>query len=221
MKNTPEVQEVLLLQLQQQVRELQRELAACRQREADARRLARTDGLTGLPNRRVLEQQADQLLDRHAADQAQMALLFVDLDSFKTVNDRHGHAVGDALLRLVGLRLRHAMRRDDLACRIGGDEFVCLLQALRGPDEVPAIEAKLHAVITQPCHLGELTLSVRPSIGAAIFPRDGRNLSELLAHADRAMYRGKQSLAVGTPWAGTAAAAAGPAARRVRLRAVP
>jgi len=180
-------------QLQAQVRELQRELASCRLREAEALRVACCDGLTGLPNRRLLEHQMALRLDRAHAGGTLLALLFIDLDAFKSINDLHGHGVGDALLRLIGLRLRHAMRRSDLACRIGGDEFVCVLQGLHHSDEVRAIEAKLHAAIAQPCHVGELTLTVQPSIGTAQFPRDGRTLPDLLAHADRAMYRRKQA----------------------------
>lgn len=182
--------------LQAQVASLQCELAQCRQREADALRAAHTDGLTGLPNRRQLEQQADGLLRRHTSDRVQLAVLFIDLDAFKLVNDRYGHAVGDALLILVGERLREAMRSGDLACRVGGDEFVCMLPGIRRADEVTAIAHKLHALIERPCRLGQLTLSVRPSIGTALFPRDGQGLSELLAHADQTMYRHKRSLAL-------------------------
>ena len=196
MNQHPAPDSALILQLRAQVSSLQRELAQARQREAEALRAARIDGLTGLPNRRLLEQQVDGLLDRHAAGQAQLAVLFIDLDAFKAINDCHGHAVGDALLRLVGRRLRHAMRREDLACRIGGDEFVCVLQGLRGGDEMAAIEAKLHDLIAQPCHLGDLTLQVRPSIGAALFPRDGGCLSDLMAHADRVMYGRKHRVSL-------------------------
>jgi diguanylate cyclase (GGDEF)-like protein len=190
---TPAPDPAALSQLQAQVRDLQRELAACRLREAEALRAARIDGLTGLPNRRLLEHQMAQLLDRAHAGSTMLALLFIDLNDFKAVNDLHGHSVGDALLRLIGLRLRHAMRRDDLACRIGGDEFVCVLEGLHAGDEVRTIEAKLQSTIGQACHLGELTLTVQPSIGTALFPRDGLTLSDLLAHADRTMYSRKQA----------------------------
>lgn len=192
---TPAPDPDLLSQLQNQVRALQLELAASRLREAEALSAARIDGLTGLPNRRLLEHQMALQIDRAQAGSALLAVLFIDLDAFKSINDLHGHAVGDALLRLIGLRLRHAMRHDDLACRIGGDEFVCVLQGLRDGDEVPAIESKLQAVLSQPCNLGELTLTARPSIGSALYPRDGRTLPDLLAHADRTMYHRKHGRA--------------------------
>jgi diguanylate cyclase (GGDEF)-like protein len=184
-------QDQVLAQLRAELCDVRRELAACRLRESAALGAAQLDPLTGLANRRLLDGQVGRQLLRHGAHHTLLALLFIDLDDFKTVNDRHGHAVGDALLKLVGLRLRHAVRQQDLVCRLGGDEFVCVLFDLRGEHEAQVIERKLHAAIHQPCHVDALTLTVRPSIGSALYPRDGADVPELLAHADRMMYRHK------------------------------
>jgi diguanylate cyclase (GGDEF)-like protein len=191
MNPSPAPDATLIDRLQAQLRELRGALQLSRQREAAAEQAARIDPLTGLANRRLLEHRMAQQIDRAAGDRPLTALLFIDLDGFKAINDRHGHAIGDALLRLVGLRLRHAMRRDDLACRIGGDEFVCVLPRLAHGDELPALETKLRTVVSQPCQLAGLSLQVQTSIGSALYPRDGLTLAELLAHADRAMYRRK------------------------------
>jgi diguanylate cyclase (GGDEF)-like protein len=184
--------DLLMSRMRAELAELRRELAACRQRERQAWLAAQLDPLTGLPNRRLFEQQVSQQLMRHRASQVGMAMLFVDLDGFKTVNDDHGHGVGDALLKLVAQRLRHATRKADLVCRIGGDEFVCVLFDLHSEREAEAIERKLLATVVQPCHLGALQLNVRPSIGRSLYPRDGDSTESLLAHADQAMYRAKR-----------------------------
>ena len=184
---------LLVQRLQAELAGLRRDLAACRQREALALRAAQLDPLTGLANRRLLDHQLDEHLARPAGDGqdglTSLALLFIDLDGFKAVNDCHGHAVGDAVLKLVARRLRHALRQDDLACRIGGDEFVCVLFGVHAGDEAQAVARKLHAAISQPCRLGPLTVQVWPSVGVALCPQHGRNGAQLLAHADGEMYR--------------------------------
>lgn len=191
--------------LQTELAHLRRELAACRGREARALAAAHVDALTGLPNRRVFDRSIAVQLASHHARRSLLALLFIDLDGFKAVNDLHGHPVGDALLMLVGRRLRHAMRQQDLACRIGGDEFACVLLDLRSEHELLAIQRQLRDTVARPCQLGALTLTIRPSIGAALFPRDGASGAELLTHADRAMYCGKRQPLTLVPAAGVSA----------------
>ena len=199
---------LLVQRLQAELAGLRRDLAACRQREALALRAAQLDPLTGLANRRLLDHQLDAHLGRPDVGKAALALLFIDLDGFKAVNDRHGHAVGDAVLQLVARRLRHALRQDDLACRIGGDEFVCVLFGVVSGDEAQAVAGKLRAAIGQPCRLGPLTVQVRPSVGVALCPQHGRSSLQLLAHADSEMYRCKagarRSGGSGLAWADAA-----------------
>lgn len=175
--------------------ELQRVQAALLEsqaREARALQLAWHDPLTGLPNRRGFEAHSLTRLARHRPGSASFALLFIDLDDFKSVNDRHGHAVGDELLCVIGQRLVHALRAGDVVSRQGGDEFLCLLPEVQDAEQVAAIARKLFDSVSAPCQLGGVTLQVRPSIGVALFPRDGDNIAALIAQADGAMYHAKR-----------------------------
>ncbi len=166
-------------------------LLRCRAELAQARQAAASDALTGLPNRRGFEPPLHRELTEHA-DRAQvLALLFVDIDGFKAINDRLGHAAGDQLLRIVGARLVAGMRRRDLVCRHGGDEFVCLLPHLRSPARAGALAATLLRSITQPCVIDGHEVRLQASIGVAIYPRDGDNAPTLLRSADAAMYAAK------------------------------
>lgn len=169
------------------------EVVAQQRRElAQARRAEGCDSLTGLPNRRGFELPGGKLLAQHVGRPDKLALLFVDLDGFKAINDRFGHAVGDALLQVVAARLAAGMRRGDLVCRHGGDEFVCLLPNLDSEDRAISLAAELLRAITQPCALAGQQVMVGASIGVAVFPRDGESLSSLLRSADSAMYEAKE-----------------------------
>lgn len=132
-------------------------------------------------------------LARQRASSAVFALLFIDLDDFKSVNDVHGHAVGDELLRVIGQRLVHALRAGDVVSRQGGDEFLCLLPEVHDADQAAAIARKLFDSVAAPCQLAGVHLQVLPSIGVALYPRDGDNIAALIAQADGAMYQAKRS----------------------------
>jgi diguanylate cyclase (GGDEF)-like protein len=132
--------------------------------------------------------QAVSLARRH---RKQLALLFVDLDHFKNVNDSLGHGVGDDLLQLVATRLRDAVRQEDLVSRLGGDEFCIVLQDLNEPREAATVAQKLLAELSEPYRVGEHDLYVAASIGIACLPNDGHDMETLLKHADIAMYRAK------------------------------
>jgi diguanylate cyclase (GGDEF)-like protein/PAS domain S-box-containing protein len=152
------------------------------------------DELTGLPNRHVLARHvAASMADRRGAsagDANSSALLFIDLDRFKLVNDSLGHAVGDELLVAVGARLESGVREDDVVARIGGDEFVVLLRSIRGTGDAELLAAHLHAVLSTPFDVGGRTLYVTASIGIAIIS-GGRTADDILRAADLAMYRSK------------------------------
>lgn len=168
------------------------ELAVSRRALAEAERAAGRDALTGLPNRRDFDAHAARTLADHADAGRPLALLFVDLDGFKKVNDRLGHAVGDRLLRIVGARLSHGVRAGDFVCRHGGDEFLCLLPDVGSADRARAIAQKLACAVSAPCRLGPRTVvAVRASIGVATYPHDGRSVRTLLRRADAAMYDAK------------------------------
>ncbi|MBK1713608.1 GGDEF domain-containing protein [Rubrivivax gelatinosus] len=167
-------------------------LAQSQDNERRERRRAEHDSLTALPNRSRFDSQLSDQLESRSRPSRSLAVLFLDLDQFKAINDRHGHAVGDALLRVVALRLQRAVRVGDVVCRLGGDEFGCLVS---GPIErraVARLAGKLIAAVAAPFRIGRLELSVRPSVGIAMCPTDGDSASVLLQRADAAMFRAKQ-----------------------------
>ncbi len=156
------------------------------------RREADTDPLTGLANRRALERTLESALARAGARGRTAAVLMLDLDGFKKINDSYGHAAGDAALREVARRLRRCVRERDLVARLGGDEFVVLLTDVDGSSGA-AKEAceRVDAALAEPVALEQGEMPLGAAIGVATFPGDGADVPSLLAHADRAMYAAK------------------------------
>lgn len=164
-----------------------------KQAEVKVRHASLHDQLTGLPNRAMLFEYAGHLLPHNRRSSQIAAVLFLDLDRFKPINDSHGHETGDAVLKEVARRLRDSLRAEDIVVRLGGDEFLILLQDIR---EAPyAAEVARHIVdkINQPYPVGELSLSLSTSVGISIFPVDGQDIDTLISHADAAMYQAKQA----------------------------
>ncbi|WBV44277.1 diguanylate cyclase domain-containing protein [Pseudoroseomonas cervicalis] len=153
---------------------------------------AQHDSLTGLPNRMRLEQELEQALQRAAAQRGGLALLFLDLDRFKTINDSLGHAAGDAVLQAVALRLRQALRPGDTVARLGGDEFIVLLTDLPGPATWHGVADRLLEALGQPIDYGQHRLQVGASLGVALYPQDGRDAATLMREADGRMYQAKR-----------------------------
>jgi diguanylate cyclase (GGDEF)-like protein len=171
--------------------QLDEKLTQLEQNEAKAWTLAYYDELTGLPNRRLLRDRLGQAIAQSARQKTEVALLFVDLDGFKSINDRLGHAAGDRLLQLVAERLTTAIRAADTACRYGGDEFVVLLPGLDHPTLCAAVASKVLARIREPYVVDGCEIRVTASVGAASYPMDGDGHEELLAKADEALYSAK------------------------------
>lgn len=153
------------------------------------------DALTGLPNRALFERRAAEMMAEAYAGEASFVLLYADGDSFKPINDRHGHAAGDAVLIETAARIRNCLRARDVAARLGGDEFAVLLAAPSGSDAAERVTAEIAARMAEPVRLpsGE-TVTMTLSIGAAIYPGDGQDLATLINRADAAMYAAKGSL---------------------------
>lgn len=153
--------------------------------------MARQDPLTGLGNRALLESELDRMILRGQRSPTGFALLYIDLDYFKQINDTFGHGLGDLLLAVIANRLRRTMRQDDLIARIGGDEFVALLNDLHDPNDAALIASKIIHTLSEPITLSGHHLLVSASVGIATFPGHGATAAELLQHADQALYRAK------------------------------
>lgn len=157
------------------------------------RHLAYHDTLTQLPNRRLLVDRLEQAMRSAARRGSRVALLLLDLDGFKQVNDRHGHAAGDRVLEAVAGRLRGATREADTVARMGGDEFVILLPEIMEAEDAVRVADKIHSAVTTPIEDGCHAHVVGTSIGISIFPDHGETADALLHRADHAMYHGKTS----------------------------
>lgn len=168
------------------------ELEGTRAGERHARHLASHDSLTSLPNRGFFRERLDQALASVEPRKALLAVLFLDLDGFKQINDSHGHDAGDELLRIVAARLNGAIRSGDVVGRLGGDEFACLLADGMTRKRLVLLARKLFDIVSAPSTIGSITVCVRPSIGIATSPGDGANADELLRSADAAMYLAKR-----------------------------
>ncbi|MCF7991859.1 MAG: EAL domain-containing protein [Thiohalocapsa sp.] len=164
-----------------------------KQSEERALRLAQHDPLTLLPGRSLLEPMAVQMLAGARRAGRGLAVLFVDLDRFKAVNDNHGHAAGDELLRHTAQRLRAVFRADDLVARLGGDEFVVVLANIRDEDDAATAAVAAVAALALPYLLGAQEVTCLPSIGISLYPADAMTIDDLIKCADLAMYHAKQA----------------------------
>ena len=160
---------------------------------AHARHYAYHDGLTDLPNRRMLGDRFRQIKAQAQRHDWQIGFMMLDLNHFKCVNDRFGHAAGDDLLRHVATCLLGCTRRSDTVCRLGGDEFVIMLPEIQGREHMAVLAAKIHARLAQRYVVEGACIDVATSIGIAIYPADGEELDILLKQADIRMYRAKNA----------------------------
>ena len=163
------------------------------EREAELHRRAYYDELTGLPNRQLCMDRLDQALAHARRADETVAVLFVDLDRFKLVNDSVGHAGGDEVLREAARRLKRCVREIDTLARLGGDEFLVLLPEIQGTNNVRLMAERILAELARPFNLGSSEVFLSGSVGAAAFPGDGRTAEELIHKADTAMYGAKES----------------------------
>lgn len=159
--------------------------------EEQVQHLAYHDPLTGLPNRMLFTDRLQQALATAKRDHAQLALLFIDLDKFKPINDTHGHHVGDLLLKEVAQRIRYCLRVSDTVARIGGDEFVVLLPMIKAEQDALEVAEKIRCSLNQPFELAGHSLSISSSTGIAIYPEHGDEEKKLMKNADAAMYYAK------------------------------
>lgn len=162
------------------------------QKQQHLDRLAHYDSLTGLPNRVLFRDRLEQSLLKARRRREQLAVLFVDLDEFKQINDSLGHAVGDLVLQQVARRFLSVVREEDSVARLGGDEFTVILEAVQSVENVSQIAQKLIHVTQEPLHIDMRELYVTTSIGISLYPSDGQDAETLLRNADTAMFKAKE-----------------------------
>ena len=168
------------------------DITARKEAEIRLAHLALHDPLTGLPNRRALAEALERTIARSQRSGMPLAVLALDLDGFKAINDRHGHPAGDAALIEVARRLRQTIRRSDLVARLGGDEFAVIASELNGPAPVSRLARRIGATLSSPIALRDAVAEIAVSIGVAFYPGDGETTEELLSRADAALYAAKR-----------------------------
>jgi len=176
---------------QRLARAFDRMAAALRHRESRLRHLALHDELTGLPNRNSVPDLIAADIDHARRVGHRVALFYIDLDRFKTINDGYGHAFGDAVLKAASQRLAELVRSGDTLARHGGDEFLVLMNGIHSTDDARAIASQLIASLDRPLTVQDRQISLSGSIGVSIFPQDGETAADLIRHADMAMFRAK------------------------------
>jgi len=170
------------------------EITERKRRELSAMEAAAHDPLTGLPNRRLFDDRLRQALARARRSAALLAVLYVDADKFKLMNDNHGHATGDALLKRFGIRLAACVRSTDTVARLGGDEFAVVLEGLPDEAHAHAVAQKIVAALHEPFVIEGRQLGVSASVGVAVLTsQDGFRPESLLERADRALYQAKHA----------------------------
>ena len=172
---------------------VQQDITLRKELEQKLREQAEHDVLTGLPNRRLFEDRLTQAVFLAGRNRSCLVLMLVDLDHFKAVNDTMGHDAGDAVLREAALRLMTCVRRSDTVARLGGDEFTIILHEVPHPNMAEVVANKILEQLVRPFYPNGQPTHISASIGIAVFPGDGQDMSTLLKNADLAMYRSKQA----------------------------
>jgi len=152
---------------------------------------AHHDSLTGLPNRALFSQRLEQAMSKSKRQKLMAALLFIDLDHFKEINDSLGHAVGDKILQAVASRLKSIIRKEDVLSRLGGDEFTIIIEGLAKAEDVTLLAQKIIDLLSKPIKIDDNTLYISSSIGISLYPNDGEVAQDLLKYSDAAMYKAK------------------------------
>jgi len=169
------------------------DLSKSQTKEEDLREIMFQDALTGLPNRVLFEQHLEKGLNLAKRHGWGLAVLFIDIDKFKSINDSYGHDLGDKVLLMVANRLQSLIRDEDTISRWGGDEFMCLLLEVKQEADVTRLAEEMVNRIAVACNFNRIVLSIRASIGIAIYPADGETADILFKNADTAMFKAKKT----------------------------
>lgn len=173
---------------------LLREIAALKAREVETQRLAERDGLTGLYNRRRMLELLEAAISDAVLQDLHVGLLFIDLNGFKAINDKYGHAAGDKILITVATRISARVRTNDICCRYGGDEFVVVLPGVPDPFPVSRVADAIRERVSLPYWIGNDKQQLTATIGESMYPYHGENAALLVHRADEAMYRLKSRI---------------------------
>ena len=172
---------------------IEQELATITAQQKQTLHTALHDALTGLPNRVLFNDRLEHGIEQAKRHGWTLAVMFMDLDKFKAINDTYGHDAGDAVLLTIAKRLKETTRTDDTVSRHGGDEFLYLLMEINAEQDAAFVAKKIISAVQMPCDISVKKLTIHTSIGISIYPRDGTTVDALIMSADAAMYRAKQS----------------------------
>ena len=179
-------------QLEQTLLSTNAALSESNARADEASYLALHDALTRLPNMTLFTDRLGLAVAQAERHQWRFAVMFIDLDGFKVLNDAFGHDIGDRVLQIVAERLQSVVRSGDTVCRRSGDEFLFLMLEAKDEADTRKLALKIIAAVAEPCHINGITVAVTPSLGIALYPEDGSSPQELLKNADEAMYAAKE-----------------------------
>ncbi len=169
-----------------------RDISTIKQSQQQLEYLANYDALTGLGNRNLFYTRLKVGIEKASRHRRQLAVVFVDLDNFKMINDTLGHDVGDVLLSEVAKRIKTCVRQEDVVCRLGGDEFTVYIEDFADAQALVGTAQRLTQAVGEPCHISGHDIFVTASVGISVYPNDGKTMSELLKNADTAMYKAKE-----------------------------
>jgi diguanylate cyclase (GGDEF)-like protein/PAS domain S-box-containing protein len=181
------------LKLMEEIEYLKKGYLKVKKSQKETRKLANYDILTGLYNRHAFSQKVNALIEGTENFRRKFALLFMDIDGFKLINDTHGHLLGDMLLQKVAGRLKKNSRSSDIICRLGGDEFIIVLTDINEKETISMVVEKIIDVIRKPFDIDNININITTSIGISVYPDDSDTLESLLKLADTAMYKAKQN----------------------------
>ncbi|HEX9502904.1 MAG TPA: GGDEF domain-containing protein [Patescibacteria group bacterium] len=184
--------QVMVEVIRERIKELETEIERRKKVEEQIRHQALHDALTGLPNRKALEERMSAALAHAKRNNELLAVLYLDIDGFKPINDTYGHHIGDLLLKEFATRIRKSIRKEDIASRVGGDEFIIVLSQPKSKPNVVHVVRKLLKALKPAANFDPHKLFIRASIGIALYPDDGKELLPLLSRADSALLQAKQ-----------------------------
>jgi diguanylate cyclase (GGDEF)-like protein len=185
--------QVMVEVIRSRIKDLENEIKRRQEIEDRIRHQALHDHLTGLLNRKALEERLSMALAHASRNSELLAVLYLDIDHFKKINDTYGHHIGDVMLKEIGIRIQSSIRTEDVAGRVGGDEFIVVLSQPKSKENVDQVVKKIQETLKENLELSSRKLSISSSVGIALYPHDGEDVSTLLLQADKALLNAKKT----------------------------